>query len=121
MRYLLLIATNPEATGELTETQQQQMFAKYEEFTQKITASGEMVYGEPLEGVDTATTVRVRDGRRTSTDGPFAETKEVLAGYYLVDVPNLDRALELAAMIPDAQHGGVEVRPILELPDLPRS
>ena len=121
MRYLLLIATNPEATGDLTEEQQRQMFAEYDEFTQKIRASGELVYGEPLEGVATATTVRVRDGKRTSTDGPFAETKEVLAGYYLVDVPDLDRALELAAMIPDAKHGGVEVRPILEMPEMPIS
>ena len=118
MRYLLLIATNPAATGDMTEMQQHRMFAEYGEFTAKIVASGEMVSGDALEGVETATTVRVRDGKRTSTDGPFAETKEVLAGYYLVDVPDLDRAIELAAMIPDAKFGAVEVRPVLDMPDM---
>lgn len=115
MRYLLLIASNPEANGAMTEAQQSEMYAEYTEFTNKLVASGEMVDGAPLAGIETATTVRVRNGKRTSTDGPFAETKEVLAGYYLVEVPDLDRAIELAAMIPDARTGGVEVRPVVPM------
>jgi hypothetical protein len=74
------------------------------------------VSGDPLQGLDTATTVRVRSGKTASTDGPFAETKEVLGGYYLVDCKDLDRAIELAAQIPGARTGSIEVRPLMELP-----
>jgi hypothetical protein len=90
--------------------------AEYGTFTREIADSGEMVAGEALQPTDTATTVRVRDGKRATTDGPFAETKEVLAGFYLVDVKDLDRALELAAKIPGARTGSVEVRPVWEIP-----
>ena len=76
--------------------------------------SGERLRGEPLQGDETAPTVRVRGGRTASTDGPFAETKEVLGGYYLVECKDLDRAIELAARIPGAHGGSVEVRPVME-------
>jgi hypothetical protein len=104
MKYVLLIHDDPNRTDDLT--------PEYMTFTQSIVESGEIVGGDKLEGPETATSVRVRDGRATTTDGPFVETKEVLGGYYVVDVKDLDRALELAAQIPSARYGGVEVRPI---------
>lgn len=114
MRYMLLIYTdpNPPATSE---EDMGRLMADYFAFTQRIVDSGEYVAGDPLQGIDTATTVRVRGGATTTTDGPFAETKELLGGYYIVDCAGLDRALELAAQIPDARTGSVEVRPIQDL------
>ena len=79
-----------------------------------------MVSGEPLYGNDTATTVSVRDGETVTTDGPFVDIKEVIGGYYVVDVPDLDAAIALAARIPDARVGAVEVRPVVDMPDMPR-
>jgi hypothetical protein len=116
MRYMLLIYSNNSAWANMDEAQTQQMMADYGTFTQEIVQSGELLAGDPLQGIDTATSVRVRDGRVDQTDGPFAETKEVLGGYYIVDVPDLDRATALAAKIPDARYGTVEVRPIQEMP-----
>lgn len=115
MRYMLLIYSDPAAYETMTEDDGARMMADYFAFTQRIVESGEFVAGDPLQAVTTATTVRMRGGARTITDGPFAETKEVLGGYYLVDCADLDRALELAAMIPDVVTGSVEVRPIQEL------
>ena len=77
--------------------------------------SGVLLAAEPLHPVETATTVRVRNGRMTVTDGPFAETKEQLAGFYLVDAPNLDEAIQIAARIPPAREGSIEVRPVRDL------
>jgi hypothetical protein len=88
---------------------------EYMAFTQGIVDSGEFVAGDPLLGPETATTVQVRDGATTTTDGPFAEVKEHLAGYYIVDVADLDRAIALAAKIPDARTAGIEVRPIRDM------
>ena len=115
MKYMLLIHSNPEAWAKLSTADQEAMMAGYWTFTEKIQASGELVAGDPLEGPDTATTVRVRGGSRATTDGPFVETKEHLAGYYVVDCVDLDRAIALAAEIPDAATGGVEVRPIADM------
>ena len=105
MKYMLLINVDPSQWSE-------DISAEYMAFTQEIVESGELVAGDPLEGRETATTVRVRDGKVTTTDGPFAETKEHIGGYYIVDVKDLDRALALAARIPDARSGGIEVRPV---------
>ncbi len=116
MRYMLLIYGDPSLAASMTPEEGEKMMADYYTFTQSIVESGEMLSGEPLQGVETATTVRVRGGRTASTDGPFAETKEVLGGYYLVDCKDLDRAIELAARIPAAHGGSVEVRPVMELP-----
>ena len=116
MKYMLLIATDPAAYKTLTDDENGAMMQEYFAFSDRIRASGEMVAGDPLHGIATATTVRVRDGQTTLTDGPFAETKEHFGGYYIVDVASLDRAVELAAEIPDAKLGSVEVRPIRELP-----
>jgi hypothetical protein len=113
MKYMLLIAVDPahrpadQAAGEL-------MMKDYYAFSQLIRDTNEFVAGEQLAGNDTATTVRVRDGKTAITDGPFAETTEQLGGFYIVDVPNLDRALELAALIPNARDGVIDVRPIIE-------
>ena len=115
MRYMLLIYGDPSLAASMTPEEGEKMMADYYTFTQSIVESGEMLSGEPLQGVETATTVRVRGGRTASTDGPFAETKEVLGGYYLVDCKDLDRAIELAARIPGAHAGSVEVRPVMEL------
>lgn len=116
MRYMLLIYSDPQGRAELAPQDQATMMSEYFAFTQSIIDSGELVAGDPLEGIDTATTVRLRDGKRVTTDGPFAETREHLGGYYLVDCTDLDRALELAARIPDARMGSVEVRPVMEIP-----
>jgi hypothetical protein len=112
---MLLIYSDPTAWSD-DPAAGEAIMGEYWAFTQSIIESGEMVAGDPLQGVETATTVRVRDGRTGTTDGPFAETKEVLGGYYIVEAKDLDRAVELAAKIPDARTGSVEVRPVMELP-----
>jgi hypothetical protein len=116
MNYMLLIYEAPDAWSTLSEAEQNQAMGDYFAFTQEIADRGELVSGEALQGLDTATTVTVRAGDTIVTDGPFAETKEVLGGYYLVKVDTLERAHELAAKIPGARTGKVEVRPIMEFP-----
>ena len=115
MRYLLLIYT-PESMEAVPDEVTNEVSAAYGEFTADIRARGIFQAGEALEPTSTATTVQVRDGRTITTDGPFAETKEALGGFYMIDVKDLDEAIELAARIPGAQHGSIEVRPIMELP-----
>jgi hypothetical protein len=88
---------------------------RWYEYTEGLRTSGVHVGGEALQGRETATTVRVRDGETHITDGPFAETKELLGGYYIIDVPDLDAALEHAARIPSVGRGSVEVRPVMDL------
>lgn len=116
MRYMLLIYSDPDAWATLPADEQQALMGEYFAFTQRIVDSKEFVAGDPLQGVETATTVKVRDGATNTTDGPFVETKEHLGGYYIVDCKDLDRAIEIAAEIPDARLGGIEVRPIQEFP-----
>ena len=113
MRYLLLIASEPPATPP-TEADWAAMLEEYNKFGQWAKEKGWVLAGEALEDVATATTVSVRDGTRIVTDGPFAETKEHLGGYYVIDVPSLDDAIEAASRIPDATFGRVEIRPIKE-------
>jgi hypothetical protein len=115
MNYMLLIYDTP-ATARPTDAEQAEMMGAYFAFTQEIVESGELVAGEPLQGPETASTVTVRGGQTAVTDGPFAETKEVLGGFYIVSVPTVERAQELAAKIPGAQSGRIEVRPLLEMP-----
>jgi hypothetical protein len=114
VKYMLLIYTDRDAYAALSSETQAQISQDYFTYTQRIIDSGEFVAGDPLEGVETATTVRRRNGQRTLTDGPYAETKEVLGGYYLVDVKDLDRAVELAGLLPGVQHETdiIEVRPL---------
>ena len=114
MRYLLLIADGtPERPP--TEDEWRAMLGEYATFGTWLAGRGWDRGGEALEPAETATTVSVRDGRRIVTDGPFAETKEQLAGYYVIDVPSLDDAIEAASRIPGARSGRIEVRPIREV------
>jgi hypothetical protein len=113
MDYVLLIAVDPNAYASLTPAEQQAMYGEYNAYTEKLRAAGAYVHGNPLQGVDTATTVQLRDGVRTTTDGPFAESKEVLVGYYEIKADSLDDALDWAAQIPDARLGTIEVRPVM--------
>jgi len=111
MQYALLIYTEEPTEAPPEEVMAAEMEA-YNAFGQHITDRGAMKGGEALASSSTATTVRVRDGRTITTDGPFAETKEVLGGFYLVDAADLDEAIGYAAMIPGAKHGSIEVRPV---------
>jgi hypothetical protein len=108
MKYLCLVYLDEKRISEVPDSE---CLA----FSERIKASGQRVAAEALQGVHTATTVRVRNGKVSMTDGPFAETKEQLAGFYLVDAENLDQAVELAAKIPPARIGSIEVRPVREL------
>src|SRR5438045_6828628 len=115
MQYLLLIYTNEAAYGALPQAELAQTMAEYGTFTQGIVQSGNFKGGERLRPVSTATTVRVRNGKTVTTDGLFAETREQLGGYYMVEAKNLDEATAIAAKIPSARIGSVEVRPIWAL------
>ncbi|HEY8871113.1 MAG TPA: YciI family protein [Candidatus Limnocylindrales bacterium] len=116
MRYLLLIYTEEPTEAPPPEALEAQN-AAYAVFTRDIRERGLFQAGEALLPSTAATTVRVRDGRTITTDGPFAETKEVLGGFYLIDGQDLDEAIDLAAKIPAATLGSIEIRPIWELPD----
>jgi hypothetical protein len=111
MQYILLIYA-AEPTEAVPEELMAAELADYDAFTAHLRERGAIVAGEALDVTSTATTVRVVDGRTVTTDGPFAETKEALGGFYLVDAADLDEAIAYAAMIPAARHGSVEVRPI---------
>jgi hypothetical protein len=113
VQYMLLIYGDQSARPSMTEEEMNQIFQAYMTYTEELQNSGKMVAGDALQPTDTATTVRVRNDETLTTDGPFAETKEQLGGYYLVDVDSLDEALEWAARIPGAKHGSIEVRPVM--------
>ena len=112
MQYLLLIYQN-EAHRPKSEAEGKKLFEEYGVFTQSIVQSGHFKAGDGLQPVSTATTVRVRDGKTVTTHGPFAETHEVLIGYYLVEATDLDEATAMAARIPSARNGSIEVRPVM--------
>ena len=113
MQYLLLIYGDQNGWESMSEEERGQVFQAYGSFTQELEQSGAMVAGNALQPTETATTVRIRNDETLTTDGPFAETKEQLGGYYLVNVDSLDEALEWAAKIPGARHGSIEVRPVM--------
>lgn len=113
MQYLLMIYENEAAGGRMDAAASQSMMAEYRAFTQSIIESGNFKAGDGLQPTSTATTVRVRDGKTLTTDGPFAETREQLGGYYLIEARDLDAALAIAARIPGAKVGSIEVRPIM--------
>jgi hypothetical protein len=115
VQYLLLIYGNEAAWAAMPKEQAGAMYGEYRAFTEAITKSGNYLGGNPLQPTSTASTVRVRDGKRAVTDGPFAETKEQLGGYYLVEAKDLDEAIAFAARIPGAKVGSIEVRPILQM------
>src|SRR5438552_2031302 len=116
MKYLLLIYSEERA---INEAERQQCYRDSTRLAQDLHAAGQFLGANPLKPVATAKSVRVREGERLLKDGPFAETAEVLGGYYLIDVPDLQRAVEIAARHPGAQLGGVEIRAVLEIPGLP--
>jgi hypothetical protein len=115
MQYLLLIYTNEAETAALSPDARTQLSGDYRVFTESIVRGGQFKGGERLKPVASATSVRVRDGKLLTTDGPFAETREQLGGYYLIDARNLDEAIAIAGRIPGAKTGCIEVRPIWPL------
>ena len=118
MKYLLLIYGDEKGYSTMTEADRNAEFGAYMQFTRDIKASGNYLGGEALQPIGTATTVRVRGGKTAKTDGPFAETREQLGGFYLVEAKDLDEATAIAARIPTARHGSIEVRPIMPTPDV---
>jgi len=114
MRYLLLLYSAENAGPAEGTPEQAAEMQKWFAYSSELTEAGVHLAGDALHGTDTATTVQVRDGSTVVTDGPFAETKEVLGGFYMIDVENLDEAKKWAAKVPLAPYGSVEIRPILE-------
>ena len=113
MQYMLLIYTNEKAR--LSPDDESAMMQEYIAFTQDIVKTGKLKAGDRLEPTANATTVQVRNGKTITLDGPFAETKEQLGGYYLVEAKDPDEALSIAARIPGAKHGSIEVRPVVQI------
>lgn len=114
MKYLCLIYEDQTQWERMPEAEAGQIFGEYHAFTEDIRQSGKLLGGEALQPTNTATTVRVRNGKVTTTDGPFAETKEQLGGYYLIEASDLNDAIQVASRIPGARMGAVEVRPVME-------
>jgi hypothetical protein len=115
MRYALLIYANEQGWADQTQEQADSQFQEYMAFTKDIVDRGIHKGGEALQQTSTATTVRVRDGETLTTDGPFAETKEQLGGFYVLEAKDLDEAIELATRIPDVRSGSIEIRPIMDV------
>jgi hypothetical protein len=115
MRYMLIIASDPELHPVPGGPGWDELMAEYAAFSEQLASFGRPFTGDPLHGPDAATTVRVRDGETLTVDGPFAETKEWMSGYYIIEADSLDQALAAAAMVPSAKFGAIEVRPIAEM------
>jgi hypothetical protein len=113
MKYLLIIHANPSLADTLSEDEINDLVAAHDTFQERIRDTGELVGYAALADPTMSRTVRVRDGQRVVSDGPYAEVKEFLAGYYLIDADTPERATEIAALIPDAAHNGIEVRPVM--------
>ncbi|PYX90695.1 MAG: hypothetical protein DMG68_00950 [Acidobacteria bacterium] len=116
MKYMLLIYADEKAW---TESERMHCYGESTQLAHQLQSNGQYLSASPLQPVATATSVQVRDGKRLVTDGPFAETREQLGGYFMVEAKNLDEAIEIAGKIPGARKGTVEIRPVIELPDLP--
>jgi hypothetical protein len=114
MKYLCLIYENEKGWEQMPKEQADAVMGEYFAFTDGIRRSGQYVAGDALHPTHTATTVRVRDGKTLTTDGPFAETKEQLGGYYLIDAKDLDEAIQVASKIPSARWGSIEIRPVVD-------
>jgi hypothetical protein len=119
MRYMLLIYDKESQWAEMSDTDRGKIFQEYGTFTEGIRKSGHYLAGDPLQPTSMATTVRVKNGKPITTDGPFAETREQLGGYYIVEAKDLDEATTIAARIPSARLGSIEVRPIMPTPTGP--
>ena len=118
MRYMLLIYADEQAW---TEEERARCYGESTELAHDLQASGKFLATAPLQPVSTATSVRVREGKRTVMDGPFAETREQLGGFFMIDARDLDEAIAIAGRIPGARKGTVEIRPLVELPGLPEN
>ena len=114
MRYLCLIYENEKQWESLPPAESEAIMGEYFAFTEDIRSKGQMVAGEALQPTPTATTVRVRNGKISTTDGPYVETKEQLGGFYLIEAQDLNEAIQVASRIPSARFGGVEVRPVID-------
>ncbi len=118
MKYMMLVYLDEQA---MTDDERQRCYVESAKLTQELNASGHYVAASPLHPIATATSVRVRDGKRMVTDGPFAETREQLGGYYVIEAKDLDEAIGIAERIPPATVGTIEIRPVMEIPGLPQS
>src|SRR6188768_628988 len=118
MKYMLLVYMDEKA---MTDTERQDCYMESAQLTQDLHTRGKYLGASPLHPVATATSIRVRDGKPLVTDGPFAETREQLGGFFMIDARDLDEALTIAARIPGARKGTIEVRPVMEIPGLPQS
>ncbi|HWO03067.1 MAG TPA: YciI family protein [Blastocatellia bacterium] len=116
MKYMLLVYLDEQA---LTEAERERCYVESAQLTQDLNKTGNYIYAGPLHPTSTATSVRIRDGKRLVTDGPFAETREQLGGYYLIEARDLDEAMGIAERVPVAHVGTIEIRPVLEIPGLP--
>ena len=119
MKYLLLVHHNEEVLGSLSKTDLQQMREESVRLANDINVTGNYLDAAPLQPVSTAVSLRIREGKRLVTDGPFAETREQLGGYFFIDAGDLDQALDIASRIPGARIGTVEIRPVMEIEGLP--
>jgi hypothetical protein len=116
MKYMLLVYLDEQC---LSESEREHCYVESAQLTQQLNSSGQYLAASPLHSISTATSVRVRDGKRLVTDGPFAETREQLGGYYLVEAGDLDEAIRIAERIPPARFGTIEIRPVMEIEGLP--
>lgn len=117
MKYILLIYMDEQV---MTDDERQQCYVESTKLTHELHAKGKFVTASPLQSVATATSVRVREGKSLITDGPFAETREQLGGFYIIDAANLDEAISIASRVPPAKKGTIEIRPVVEIPNLPK-
>jgi len=116
MKYMLLVYLDEQA---MTEEEREHCYVESAQLAQDLSSNGHYLDASPLHSVAMATSVRVRDGKRLVTDGPFAETREQLGGYYLIEAKDLDEAISIAERIPPARLGTIEIRPVLEITGLP--
>ncbi len=116
MKYMLLIYLDEKG---LSENERAQCYGESAQYAQQLAASGKFLDASPLHPTSTATSIRIRDGRRLVTDGPFAETREQLGGFYLIEARDLDEAMEIAGQVPAGRFGTVEIRPVMEIPGPP--
>ena len=116
MKYMLLVYMDEQA---MTEQEREHCYVESAQLTQNLNATGQYLSASPLHPVSMATSVRVRDGKRVVTDGPFAETREQLGGYYVIDAKDLDEAIGIAERVPPARFGTIEIRPVMEIGGLP--
>jgi hypothetical protein len=121
MKYLCLIYDDEKVMSDMPKAESDAFMGEYFAFTEGVRQSGQYVAGEALHPVSAATTVRVRGGKVSTTDGPFAETKEQLGGFYLVEARDLNEAIQVAAKIPSARTGSIEVRPVVDFSQMPQA